>query len=89
MQTSTANGRYLLQLMSFAGSSQAERARAELQRMYAGLLAGTQLSVTKAEVSGRGIFYRVQTGPLDNLSAARDLCAKLKAAKQDCLVVRR
>jgi len=88
-QTSTANGRYLLQLMSFAGSSQAERARAELQRMYAGLLAGTQLSVTKAEVSGRGTFYRVQTGPLDNLSAARDLCAKLKAAKQDCLVVRR
>jgi cell division protein FtsN len=75
--------------MSFAGSSQAERARAELQRMYAGLLAETQLSVTKAEVSGRGTFYRVQTGPLDNLSAARDLCAKLKAAKQDCLVVRR
>ena len=88
-QASTANGRYLLQLMSFAGGSQADRARAELQRIYAGLLVGTQLSVAKAEVSGRGTFYRVQTGPLDNLSAARDLCAKLKAAKQDCLVVRR
>lgn len=86
---STANGRYLLQLMSFAGSSQAESARADLQRKHATLLAGAPLSVAKAEVSGRGTFYRVQTGPLASFSTAQDLCAKLKALKQDCLVVRR
>ena len=46
------------------------------------------LALEKAAVNG-ATYFRVQTGPFPSREAANDVCAKLKARNQDCLVVQR
>ena len=52
------------------------------------LLGPLDLTVQQANVSGK-TYYRIQAGTFTERSEAERLCARLKAAKQDCLVVRR
>jgi hypothetical protein len=37
--------------------------------------------------AGKGVFFRLETGPLRDADAARALCAALKAGGDDCLVL--
>ena len=45
--------------------------------------------IQKADIDGKGTYFRVQAGPLPNRATADDMCAQLKAAQQDCIVVKR
>ncbi len=51
------------------------------------ILGGLTLFVHRADLGSRGIFYRVQAGPLPSREAARAVCDKLKQLKVGCLVV--
>jgi hypothetical protein len=53
------------------------------------ILGGLTLIVERAEIAGKGTFYRVQAGPLPSRKAANALCDKLKQRKVGCLVVQR
>lgn len=83
-----ATGTYLLQLGSFASAAGAEGAWAKLQKSFPDLLGDMSLFLQEAFVNEK-TYHRVRAGPFPNRATALDLCAQLKAEKQDCLVVRR
>ncbi|MEO3431633.1 SPOR domain-containing protein [Inquilinus sp. CAU 1745] len=60
---------------------------ARLQGEFPDLLGGLQLRVQEADLGERGIFYRVQAGPLDE-ARAEQVCGGLKAQNTDCILVR-
>jgi cell division septation protein DedD len=41
--------------------------------------------IVKADIAGKGTFYRLQVGSFQNRNMAAALCKKLKAKKQDCI----
>lgn len=86
---SLAAGEFLIQLASLTSADAARSAWSGLQKKHPGLLGDMQLFVQEIEIEGKGKFYRVQAGPLPNRATADDLCAQLKAQKQDCIVVKR
>ena len=50
-------------------------------------LGSLTVTSSKAEISGKGTFYRVQAGPLDE-AGAKSTCAKMQAQGLGCLVVK-
>ena len=83
-----ASGGYTIQLISLTSADAAESAWKSMREEHPDLLGQLSLTVEKANVSGK-TYYRVQAGAFDDRGKARELCARLKAEKQDCLVVRR
>jgi cell division septation protein DedD len=83
-----AKGSYLVQLGSFTTTKGTRSAWAKLKKAHAELLGDMSLFIQEATVNDRA-YYRVQAGPIPNRATALDMCAQLKAKKQDCLVVRR
>ncbi len=83
-----ASGRRI-QLSSVRSADDANREWARLVKNHPDVLGGLSLTVSPADLGGdRGIVYRVQAGPVADEAAARDLCGKLSARRQGCLVVR-
>ncbi len=83
-----AAGDYFVQLASVKSDDSARKEWARMQKAHAELLADLVLSVQRADLGDRGIFYRIRTGPFPNRWTAQDMCAQIKAAKLDCLVTR-
>ncbi len=53
------------------------------------LLGELKLQVTRIDLGAtKGIFYRLRAGPLENATAAKALCERLKQRKMGCLVVK-
>jgi len=83
-----ASGDIVLQLISVGSQAGAEQSWARMQKAHGSLLGSMSFSVEKAQVNGK-TYYRVLTGPFPNRATALDMCAQLKAQKQDCLVRKR
>jgi len=81
-------GDVVLQLSSVKSQAAATTEWKRLTAAHPGLLGDRPLALEKAEVQGT-TYYRVQTGPFPSREAAADICAKLKARNQDCLVKQR
>lgn len=81
-----AGGGFLVQLASVGNEAAVEREWGRMQSRHPQLLGSLSLTVERADLGDRGIFYRIQAGPLANREAAEGLCAQLKAQQQDCLV---
>jgi hypothetical protein len=82
-------GAFLIQLASLTSADAAEKTWVGLQSKHAVLLGDMAVNIQKAEIDGKGTYFRVQAGPLPNRATADDMCAQLKAAAQDCIVVKR
>ncbi|WP_282608396.1 SPOR domain-containing protein [Pelagibius sp. Alg239-R121] len=80
---------YILQLASLRSEKDALQEWGRIQGENKNLLSRMKPIVEKADIEGIGTRYRLQTGPFPTKATAQDLCAQLKAAKQDCLVKRR
>jgi len=61
---------------------------ARLQKAHGDLLGGLTPHVQRVDLGAKGIFFRLQAGPIDGRGAAKALCAKLQKRKSGCLVVR-
>lgn len=77
----------IVQLASYPDSKIAEGERTRLQAKYAQSLEGAALRVVRAEVPGKGVYFRVQSGPLPE-SAAKNVCSSLWARKAACILLR-
>ena len=78
---------YRVQLAALRSEAEAKEAWDRLQRNYPGLLSKLQAQVTRTDSSGRGVYYRLQAGPLSEKILAEMLCGELKSRKQECLIV--
>ena len=82
----TAGGNARIQLAAVKSEALANSQWAKLQKAYPDLLGALTLNVQKVDKNG-ATLYRIQAGPLSK-TQAKDLCTRLKAQKQDCIVAR-
>lgn len=81
-------GSVYIQLGSLKSMEAAETAWKDLQRSFPSQLGELKLHVQQADLGGRGVFYRVQAGPLAS-GKAQSVCETILAERPGgCLVVR-
>lgn len=83
---SATSGAFMIQLASASNRDAIQGEWAKMQQRHPGQLGNLQLHIEEADLGERGIFYRLQAGPLASREAAEGVCAQLKAQQQDCLV---
>ncbi|MCW9032818.1 MAG: SPOR domain-containing protein [Rhodospirillales bacterium] len=83
-----ASGKYKIQLASVRSEAAAAGEWKRLSKRNSDLLGKLSMSLMKADLGDKGIFYRLRAGPLPDEAAAKKLCADLSAKKIGCLVVR-
>jgi cell division protein FtsN len=76
----------MVQLGAFGDAAKADAAWAALGKRF-GFLAGANRKIAEANVEGGRKVFRLQAVTA-NASAAQQLCAKLKAAGENCLIVK-
>ncbi len=80
---------YMLQLAAFRSASQAGIAWRRLHKANSDVLGGLEPKVERVDLGpGKGVFFRLRAGSLGDEATAKALCARLKARRVDCLVVR-
>ena len=77
-----------VQVGALRSEADAKAEFARLQRVHPDLLGALSLSIMRVDITGKGTFFRMRAGPLDNRDAAASLCNSLKAQKVGCLLVR-
>lgn len=85
--TPAASG-YAVQIASVGSQAEAETAWKMALERHGATLADRPHLVRRAEIAGKGTFFRLRVGPMASRSAATALCATLKAAGQDCYVAK-
>lgn len=85
-----ASGRWNVQIAAFRSEAAVKRSWQKISRDHKDLFGKLRLSVVRADLgTGRGVYYRMQAGPLGDAAAAKALCALIKQRKLGCFVVRR
>ena len=78
------------QVQLFAVPSSAVDAKKKWNRLrqhHEDLLADLSADVVRADLGPKGVYYRLQVGPLASREAARQLCIALASREQDCFIV--
>jgi hypothetical protein len=83
----TSGGSYRLQLSAVRSPEAVADEWARLKRRYPDL-ASLKSASSKIDVAGKGTFYRVEAGPLEE-AAAKTTCTRLRGQGLDCIVVKR
>jgi hypothetical protein len=90
-QTSIAavsGGDFKVQLAAVRSDEAARQEWNRLKTRYKEELGALSLTVQRVDLgTGKGVYHRIQAGPLDEAAAER-VCTALKAKNQACLVVR-
>ena len=82
-------GGYVVQLASRRTQEQALATFSDFQSRFTGQLGNRQPLIQRADLGTRGIFFRVQVGPMAERGEADRLCSDLKSAGlPDCFVQR-
>ena len=82
----TPAGAVMVQLGAFGDSASADKAWAAFGKRF-GFLSGTNRKIAEASGEGGRKIFRLQAVTA-NAAAAQQLCAKLKAAGENCLIVK-
>lgn len=86
-QPAGAGKRVRLQIASVRSEEVARQEFQRLQRRFPSELGSLGLSVERADLGDRGIFFRVHAGPVEEARAG-SICQALKAQSVGCLIVR-
>ncbi len=82
-----ASGSFRIQLAAHRDQAAAEGEWARLHKKFPDILAGLSPTYERADLGERGVFIRVQAGPVRDRVAAQGLCDRLKSAGQGCSIV--
>lgn len=85
--STSGGGSWSMQIASQPTVESAQANYADLQRRYGNVLAGRTANIVKAEIAGKGTFYRVRV-PAQSRNDAINLCTSYKAAGGNCFVSR-
>lgn len=78
-----------VQIGSFRSASDATSAWDKTAAAHQELIGQRQPYIVEADLGERGIYYRLQVGPLHSANEAKTLCNALKARGQDCIIAAR
>ena len=79
---------FRVQIASVRTAAAAAKGWKRLSSQHSDLLKGLEPTIVRADLGHRGVFHRLQAGPVPSREAAAGLCAKLKSRRVGCLVVR-
>ena len=79
---------YRVQLAAVRSRDIAQKEWNRIKKRHNDVLGKLSLSVMRADLGAKGIYFRLRAGPLESDVKARGLCAKLAARKVPCLVIR-
>jgi hypothetical protein len=83
--SAAAAGAWSMQIASQPSEAAAQSSYQDLQRRYGSVLNGHQANIVKAEIAGKGTFWRVRV-PAPSRNEAISLCESYKAAGGNCFV---
>ncbi|MBB6466669.1 hypothetical protein HNQ96_002534 [Aminobacter lissarensis] len=83
--TAAASGAWAMQIASQPSEAAAKSTYADLARRYGSVLNGREVSIVKADIAGKGTFWRVRV-PAGTRNDAVSLCESYKAAGGNCFV---
>ena len=76
----SGNGSYLVQVSSQRSEADAQAAFRSVQSKYSSVLGDRQPVIRRADLTGKGTYYRAMVGPFTTRDQAIQLCSSLKAA---------
>ena len=80
---------YRAQLAAARSADAAEREWVRLRAKNLDLLGNLELTITKADLGAKkGVFYRLQVGPLSDEMNVRELCSALAKRQVGCLIIK-
>ncbi len=79
-------GGWRVQIASVKNEDVAKSTWARLQSAHGDVLASLRMQPVRVDLGDRGVWYRVQAGPLDERQA-QSVCSTLKSRKADCVAV--
>ncbi len=80
-------GAFRIQLGSLDSATAAEAEWRRLRRRHRDLLEALRPRVQRTDLGAKGVFYRLQVGPLADAGRAKDLCEALARRNVRCLVI--
>jgi len=83
----TAGASWAMQIASQPSEAAAQSSYQDLVRRYGSVLQGREVNIVKAEIAGKGTFWRVRV-PAGTRNEAINLCETYKAAGGNCFVSR-
>jgi len=87
VQSAQYMGPFRVQLAAYRTPEAAAEQWRKISSKQSDLLGKLNPVIQRADLGGKGIFYRLQAGPLKSRNSAAALCEKLKQRKVSCLVV--
>lgn len=79
---------YRLQLGAVRTPEGAKQEWERLKREHRDLLGALDFSAPRVDLGGRGVFYRIQAGPVANAATAERDCTELKRRGVRCILVK-
>jgi hypothetical protein len=79
-------GGWRVQIASVKSEDIAKSTWARMQAAHGDVLGSLRMQPTKVDLGDKGVWYRVQAGPLDE-KQAQSVCSTLKSRKTDCVIV--
>src|SRR5262249_12562801 len=79
-------GGWRVQIASVKNEDIAKSPWARRQAAHGDVLGSLRMQPTKVDLGDKGVWYRVQAGPLDE-KQAQSVCSTLKSRKSDCVIV--
>ncbi|NLS03496.1 sporulation protein [Rhizobium sp. P32RR-XVIII] len=84
-QQAAPSGGYAMQIASLPSEAEANKTFASLSKKFSSVLAGRSFEVRKADIAGKGTFYRLRI-PAGSKDEAAALCGQYRAAGGSCLI---
>ncbi len=82
-----SGGDYLVQISALRSEDAATEAWKRARRSNPDIFEGASMSIERADLGAKGVFYRLRAGAFGTRETAADFCAALKAKGGDCIVV--
>ena len=79
-------GGWRVQVASVKNEDVAKSTWARLQSAHGDVMANLKMQAVRVDLGDKGVWYRVQAGPLDE-KQAHSICSTLKGRKSDCVAV--
>ncbi|MEH7837298.1 SPOR domain-containing protein [Rhizobium laguerreae] len=86
-QQAASTGGYGIQIASLPSEDEATKSYANLSKKFASVLGGRSHEIRRADIAGKGTFYRVRI-PAGSKDEAAALCEQYRAAGGSCLISR-
>jgi cell division septation protein DedD len=82
-----SGGSYVVQVAARKSQTDALATFADIQQKYPRLLSGYRPIIKRADLGSKGVWYRLNVGPVESKKVASALCGQLKSAgMRSCLV---